>query len=358
MVPCPGCGHFQPDMIAGRRLRRHAVVFLAIMALFALMFVSGMTYVLSAAVTLWLVFFGAAAAWIAYTWIGFRNPNHRIRANKALAEQMVAQKRVQPVAADPQREDRPRPVIIETGAGFWIIGFLLLGATVALMPGAEVVRMGSAWPWNPHWHPPIVGPGDTSWVWVVPKEPFESLRGEWKATGSVQVVGGVDPQQKQQGAVDKEWKITTHTGHWGDLTGVSRTAPPRLWAGISIPNQMQLRHRRIELEVTLHVTTPELGGEGQARIVEREHDVTMPVEVHLARPFAGWLYGSYWTIALLGGGAMFLLAGGYHLMSDLALKNSAPPTRVTALSDEEAEGLQQPAPAPTASQPAQEQTAS
>jgi len=42
-------------------------------------------------------------------------------------------------------------------------------------------------------------------------------------------------------------------------------------------------------------------------------------------------------------------AGGYHLMSDLALKNTAPPTRVTALSDEEAEGLQQPKqPAPAA----------
>lgn len=343
MMPCPSCGHFQPDMIGGRRLRRHGIVFLAITALFLLMYVCGMTYILSGPVTLWLVFFGAAAAWIAYTWIGFRNPNNRVRANKALAERLVGQKRLQTVATESERDDRPRPVVIETGAGFWVVFFLFLGATVALMPGAEVIRISSGWPWNPPWHPQIVGPGDNSWIWVKPQEPLASLRGEWRATGSAKIANAA--QQKDEKA--EEWKVTSRAGHWGDLTGVRSTAEPIIWARVFVPNQRQLTNRRVQLEVTLHVVTPELGGEGQPHIVEKLHEVTVPIEVHLARPFAGYLYGFYWSIAMLGGGAMFLLAGGYQLMSDWALVKSAPPTRVTALTDEEAEG-QQPTSEPAA----------
>ncbi len=345
MMPCPACGHFQPDMIGSRRWWRHGIVFLAITALFFLMYVAGMTYTLSSPVTLWLLFFGAAAAWISYTWIGFRNPNSRIRANKALAERLVTQKRLQLVTAEAERDERPRPVVIETGAGFWGVFFLFVGATVALMPGAEVLRMGNGWPWNPQWHPQIVGPGDKAWIWVTPKEPIASLRGEWRATGSAKVVNPDDKKaEKKEDKKDakSEWRVTSRTGAWGDLSGVRNSAQPILWARVHVPNQRQLTNKRLQLEVTLKVATPDLGGhKGEDRVTEKQHEITVPVELSLARPFAGYLYGFFWSVAMLGGGLMFLLAGAYHLMSDWALMKSAPPTRVTALTDEEAEGHSQ-----------------
>ena len=341
MMPCPSCGHFQPDMIGRQRLRRHAVVFVGITALFILTYVAGMTYTVSGPATLWVLFFGAAAAWIAYTWIGCRNPNHRIRANKAFAERLVQQKRLHPVTAEADRDDRPRPVVIETGAGFWVVYFLLVGATVALMPGAEVIRMGNGWPWNPLWHGPIVGPGDTAWIWVQPEQPIQSLRGEWKATGSAKLVNGADKKDDKKD--DKnEWRVTSRTSFQGAVNDADRMDSPALWARVHIPNQRPLAHKRLDLEVTLHVITPELGEEHKGgRVVQQQHDVTVPIKVHLARPFAGYLYGFFWSVAMLGGGAMFLLAGGYHLMSDWALVKQRPPTRVTALTDAEAESLQQ-----------------
>ena len=352
MMPCPACGHFQPDMIGSQRLRRHAIVFIAISALFSTMYAFGLAYFLSRPATIWLLFFGAAAAWIAYTWIGFRNPNTRIRANKALAERLVAQNRLQALPSDAERDERPRPVVIEAGGGYWSV-FFLLGATVALMPGAEILRMGNGWPWNPLLHPQVVGPGDSSWIWVVPKDPIESLRGEWRATGSAKVADQNQPKQDNPKDEKSEWKVTSRTDLWGDLTGVRSTAQPTLWARVHVPNQQQLSHKRIQLQVTLHVVTPELGGEGQPHAVEKQHDITVPLEVHLGRPFAGFFYGFFWGMAMLGGGIMFLLAGGYHLLSDLALIRTAPPTRVTALTDEEAERLPQPsAPAPPPAPPA------
>jgi hypothetical protein len=349
MMPCPACGHFQPDMVAAHRMRRHAVVFIAVTGIFLTLLFLGLGYALSGPATLWLVFLCAAAAWIAYTWIGARNPNTRIRSNKALAERLVAQKRLQPIPSEGERDERPRPVVIETGAGFWFV-FLLLGATVALLPGAEVIRLGSRWPSNPDWHPPIVGPGDKAWLWIHVDNPIESLNGEWRATGSARIVNPNENKDEKKDAKN-EWKVTSRTESWGDLTGVSRTAPVQLWARVLVPNQRQLERQKLRLELTLHVVVPEAGGDGQ-RAVEKQHDRTVPIDVHLARPFAGFLYGFFWCIAMIGGGVMFLLAGGYHLLSDLALKRSAPPTRVTALTDDEAEGQQRPTePATAASVP-------
>lgn len=79
MMPCPSCGHYQPDMIGGRRLVRHSVVLFATLAVFVSLFLLRGCHVLPAPAALWLLVFSVVPLWIAYTWIGWRHPNGSMR---------------------------------------------------------------------------------------------------------------------------------------------------------------------------------------------------------------------------------------------------------------------------------------
>src|SRR5207244_10334000 len=127
-------GHYQPEMIGGRRLVRHGFLILFAGSALVTLVLLGAYDLVPISVSLWLFVLFAAGLMIAATWIGLRNPNGNLRANKAWAQRLVEQQQMQLSPAEPDREDRPRPVIVETGIGFWL-AFLLLGATLVLMPG-------------------------------------------------------------------------------------------------------------------------------------------------------------------------------------------------------------------------------
>ena len=201
------------------------------------------------------------------------------------------------------------------------------------MPGAEVLRLGGGWTMNPGWRPPIIGPGDRAWVWVEPEQPIESLRGEWRALSATATITNAD----KLGIDDKtEVRVTSRDVPWSDINPGEPRAPVRLWARVLIPSERQrgqLAHKPMQIKITLKIVVPE---PGQDRVVEKElPEVSFPTEVRLARPFAAFLYSFFWYIAMLGGAGMFLLAAGYHLLSDAALRNSAPPTRVSAVTEED-----------------------
>src|SRR5436305_1526471 len=83
-------------------------------------------------------------------------------------------------------------VTAATGACFWLV-FLLVGASLVLMPGSEFARFMGRWPSNPHTHPIVVGPGDTFWapIELDGPDPIKSLRGYWAATGTGKIVNGL-----------------------------------------------------------------------------------------------------------------------------------------------------------------------
>jgi hypothetical protein len=337
MVPCPTCGHYQPDMIGARRLRRHLAVFGATTAIFVLMFMLAVWEWMPAPAALWLTVVWAGAAAVTYTVVATRNPNASIRANKALAEQLVQAKQVQLIPREDDGTERRRPVVIETGVGVLCV-LALLGLTVLLMPGSEYVRSANAWPWNSDWHPAIVGPGDRAWIWVQAEQPFESLRGEWRASGTAKIV------QAGQAKLDKEIevKVTSRTSLESDPRPTDARRSPRLWARLELPpHRDSLANRHVRIEGKLQVQCPDLG---DGKVVPASHEVHFVAEVHLARPFAGHLYEFFWYLAMIGGGIMFLFAGAYHLLCDAALKRSAPPTRVSAATEE---GTAETAAAPT-----------
>jgi hypothetical protein len=179
----------------------------------------------------------------------------------------------------------------------------------------------------------LIGPSDTSWTWISEK-PIDSLRGEWRATGTGKLV--IKELNLKDDKLDV--KVTSRDASWSDQIhgpGDPRS-PVHVWARVHIPSNPILARRKVQLELTLDVIVPE-ADEQQQRVVERHHEVPFTGELHLASYGAGFLYGFFWSIAAIGGGTMFLLAGCYHLLRDAALKRSGLPTRVTALSDEELE---------------------
>jgi hypothetical protein len=329
MVPCPACGHYQPDMIGDRRLRRHAVVLLYMSIVLLLLFVLVTADIMPASEALWALLAGAVPAWIAYAWIAAASPNRSMRANKAIAERLVERKQLELVSAAGDTDDRPRPVVIETGAGHFAVCALLL-ATLALMPGAEYVRLANGWPSNPGWHPPIIGPGDQAWTWVEPAQPLETRHGEWRfLNGSASI-----SMPKDQG--EKEEKIPlTVSSRDEPLRAVKADdpmLPPRLWVRLQFPKSHKIRNREVRIELTMKIAVP--AAEGPR---EDQQEITAIVGAHLGRPFAGFLYAFFWNIAVVGGGLIFMLAACFYLLSDAALKRTAPVTRVTAVTDEGSE---------------------
>jgi hypothetical protein len=354
MYPCPACGHFQPDMIGALRLRRHVLLLLITGGFFLIVFVLGMWEVLPGALALWLLILCSFVGLIAATVIGAANPNRSLRTNKALAGRLVAQQRLQPVGGTEDRDDRPRPIVVETGAGYWLV-LLLLAATVLLMPGAELVRNASSWPTNAGWHPTMFGPSDSPWTWIVQDEPIESLRGEWRATGTGKMLNVPAQINAKDNKLDV--RVTSRDLSWTErVRGPSDPRGPiQLWARVHIPSNPHLARHKVKIEMKLDVVYPDVDDQ-KAHVIEKRKTVPHTVEIDLASYGAGFLYGFFWTIAAIGGGAMFLLGAGYHLLRDAALRRSGLPTRVSALSDEESEQRAETANVPQPAEQKKEQT--
>jgi hypothetical protein len=333
LQPCPGCGNYQPDMIGARRLSRHTRLFLVTVAVLLTVSLLGAFAIMPGWLALVLLVLFAGPVLLINTWIGARNPNRNLRANKALAERLVANHQLQAMTAQTDASDRPRAVAIETGVGYWV-AFLLLAATLLLMPGAEFVRLAGGWKSNPDWHPGIVGPGDTAWTWVTTKKPIASLRGEWRATGSGKIV---NPRQHgiNQDSLDLP-RVSARAGPWSEAVekGEGEVVPIKLWARVEFPMHPRLARQRVQIELKLKVTYPDRGERGNT--VDKTEEVTYATSLEMASQRAGFQYGFFWYIATIGGGLMILLAGAFHLLRDAALKRCGLPTRVVAAGEDAA----------------------
>ncbi len=331
MRPCPACGHYQPDMIGAHRLGRHAVLLLLALVTFGSILVLGWAESIPPSFALCLLLLCGGLILIAATVVGAANPSRNPRAGKALAARLIEKKLMQPAAADKERDERARPVVIETGPGYWA-ATLLVATTLLLMPGAELVRLLGGWPSNPDWHPPIVGPGDTAWTWVQPEKPIESLRGHWRASGKGHVVN-----PRQLGLPQDNvplFAVTSRDEPWPELAPTDPRDAVQPWVRVTFPNARELASKDVPIEITLTVQFPD--ADANQKVVTKEQAVKFAPLVRLASHRAGFLYGFYWSVGVLGGGVMFLLVMGYHLSRDAALKQTGLPTRVIPVSDEEA----------------------
>src|SRR6516162_2996986 len=73
MRPCPGCGNFQPEMIGGQRLSRHAVLFLITLVVFVSVFILGITDSIPASFAIIVLVICATLIFLANTIVGAAN---------------------------------------------------------------------------------------------------------------------------------------------------------------------------------------------------------------------------------------------------------------------------------------------
>jgi hypothetical protein len=321
--PCPRCGEYPPEMIAARRSRRHFLLFLATLFVFGALYVLGETGLLSLPVVLYLLALLASLILVGNVVVGLLGPNGDLEANKAYARQLLQEGALQPAPVDPDEKCAPARVRDATGFGFWV-AFLLLSATLLLILGAELVRGVNGWPLNVKIEPPALGPGDTARI-ALPQR-IESVQGRWKATARARALNA-----KELNLPSETLSVQTRDAGWGtEITArySEDQSGAHPWVDVQLPAVPELEHKALLVELTVKATYPVLHSERPDEFQDREQDFTHTVTLHLGSPSAGMLYRTYWRLGILGGGAMFLLASGFYLSRDAALRRCGQPTRV------------------------------
>ena len=203
--PCPTCGRYQPDMIAGRRRSLHGWLFLA--SLLATGLIAGLY--LGDVIQSNRALTAAMVQVTAIALLGFltdgRDPNRDLEANRRKAEQEVAAQRVRTLRPGTPPAPGFRPAATRFH-GLLAAGLALAALLALALP--ELMRQQAGWPLNADWFPPVAGPGDEIYLYL--PDSISSIKGYW--TGTLTVTATVD-QEPQASGFDIE--SSTRQVDWG-----------------------------------------------------------------------------------------------------------------------------------------------
>jgi len=319
--PCPACGLYQPDMIGLRRARGHWWVFwLALIALGFAMIIRAAHGVQSNVATLVFTAIAAAAA-LAHAAIALRNPNANADANRQLAASQLATGALfhQPPPGRPPA--RPAGMAMATtmpaGSPLRWVGLLLLAAAVAAAYAPELLRGSGAWPLNAEAYPPVVGPGDTTRVYM--PEKIQSVKSYWRGQPIVTMrsgAAGVTPLAAETNS--NTWSGTIRA----KSSEKNGTSTP--WVRLTLPDDAALAGKTVECDILLKVEYPAASGSTYQTATKSFHRT---VSLTLAPPRAGGRYNATWWQATSAATGLTLLAGIVLVAAARALQRQANPTR-------------------------------
>ncbi len=338
MRPCPECGRYQVDMIAARRFRWHLWLLVTALSLYLLGIFLGGIYAFSTATSLYLLAMLSLPLVLINLFIAIGNPNSNLRANRKVAERLLASGMMQRGAeADPAEE--PAPVEDRVGVGPWLASGSLLAALLFL-PTAAWIEAANGWPSNPEWHPVVFGPGDTSWVWL--KHQVRSVKGYWRGRAFSTVLN-----DQELGLADNQIPTTTRDNDWGNTISVKsseRDNSATIWVRLHLPDRPELAGKKVKVHIKLVGEYPQMDPADHNKFLVHPLDANEVVEFHLAAPRAGFLLSAFWWLSTLGTGLAFTLAGSYFLLRARALAACALPTQVIPLDEAEDEDDREPIP--------------
>jgi hypothetical protein len=316
--PCPSCGVFQPEMIGGARKGSHNVMLASAVLSGILAAIFAWKDVLWQPTLGWVMAVALAVFAAVDASQALKNPNGDLGANKRKADEEVAAKKL--VLDQAGRGIQPSSAIGAEGRSGRAKVALLLAAAAVLGPiAAEGLRTAAGWPSNPRLYPPVLGPGDSAYLYA--SDSVSSIKGYWR--GDV-LVRGSDPKDPK----DFGFTASSKDDHWGSSMSVksSETSNFRTpWARLTAPADPSLAGKTAELLVSIAVTYPRTTGSGgftdDGRVFNEKASIAVaPVSR------AGLVYSLVWWGGLLVG--CFLSALGSFRLSDLAeeLKPAAPTT--------------------------------
>jgi hypothetical protein len=333
MHPCPECGNYQPDMIGSRRRTWHLWLMVTILGIFLVLFILGLSYALSTAATLYLLALLTLPLLLLNLWVALSRPNRNLKANRSRAKKLIASEKMQLAKAGDPDEERD-PVADRPDTGLWIVAGCLLAA-VLFLPSAAWLRSANAWPLNEKWHPEVVGPGDSAWIWF--PHTIRSIKGYWR----VIAINGTILNAQELGLAQNQIKVTARDMDWGNSISVKpeeKDNNASIWARLYVPEQSNLAGKKLKVQINLMAAFPAINPAQKNQFLVHTLPATHGTEIDLAAPNAGFLVSALWWIAMVGGFLAFCFAGAYFLLRDKALVGKALPSRVIPLDEVEEQG--------------------
>ena len=313
--PCPTCGLYQPDMIAGRRKLLHGWLFLA--ALLALGLVAGLYLgdTLQANEALLVAMLEVTVVGGVGFLVDHRNPNRNREANHCRAMQEVAAGRIRVLRpGTPLTPGRERP------AARWYGRLALVLAVAAGLALAfpELMRQQSAWPLNADCYPPVVGPGDTTCVYL--PNWISSLQGRWAGASRVTAQVASAPRTGEFAL-----ESSTRQGDWGAVQARpgQRAVADRLWVRVKLPPNEKYAGKILACKIVLTVRYP-LADTVDIATEQFQQEATL----ELAAPLAGRTYQTWWWGGFAGGAVLLTGSILVRLTAAAALRWTANPAEI------------------------------
>jgi hypothetical protein len=317
---CPTCGLYQPDMIGQQRSKAHLTIFFIALVVLGVVLILRASYALPANTAAWVLACACAAAALAHGFSDFKDLNRDPEANRRRTADRITAGTVQAHSAGrigpPAAECMRPPRVL-----FHQLALLLLGVAVLLAASPEVLRSIRGWPLSPDAYPPVVGPGDTTRIYMNDK--ISSVLGYWRGFPKVAL--------QMPGAQDIEASAKTNQNNWGDTIHAKSTEKDNSstpWVEVEVPSDPALAGKTVECAIQLGIEYPKASGSSAFSV---EQDVLRrSVTLHLASQGAGANYNSVWWVGALGATALVLFSGLVLFGASRGLQKKANPTQILA----------------------------
>jgi hypothetical protein len=320
MHPCPGCGLYQPDMIAARRAVAHWWLFGAALVAFPLLVILYATDVLSATLATVAGLVVGVIVVVGHFLADRTNANRDLESNQRLAQARVRDGDLwegKPGAADAEGENPGSgwTSAHSTAYAVLVVALLALAAPILL----RVVR---GWPVNGSWYPEVVGPGDEAYVYFPTK--ITTVKGYWKGRPHAQIANAAEFN-----LANPTLKATSQNDTWGEKISIgskeSKESTKSLWVRVVLPPNPELAGKTVDLDLKLDVEFPQLrGNEWFPATSQSEHRSS----IQLASPGAGKAYKSAWWWGMCGGAALILFLSFWLARLADSFRHRALPTNV------------------------------
>jgi hypothetical protein len=330
LEPCPACGLYQPDMVGSTRGCSHQVITIgaAIVAapwlILGLIGVAGLTEVIG----LWIAFALSVIAFLLQFLMARKNPNSDPVANVALCQEKLKSGKMQLLRKLGTPGCAPAPWSKGPSRVQWIV-LILLGLSTLVLPSAEYLRLAARWPYNAHWSPGVVGPGDHPRFYLDGE--IKSVKGLWKGKATARVINA-----EELGLANVELlAATTKNDSWGKMIfGKSTSARSETpWVEIAIPDRPDLADK--ELRIQIHLDT-EYPADVKGGFIEEEKSFEQPATVKLASmPMAGSSYQGLYLVMGIGGVVMNLLLGLWLGATGRAISKLALPSETQEFEEDD-----------------------
>lgn len=329
MHPCPGCGTYQPDMIASQRSSRHWWTFWISLPTFLLLLLLVVADVIPYPTGTWLMALLAGMTLLIHLVFDAFNPNANLDANHRMAKDREEAGELWVPSRDKGEGG------VEAGGGLNLghyVSYVLLALGTLVFAAPALLLLATGGTSNARWNPEVVGPGDEAYVY------FEQrlsgcVKNLWTGTPTVAVLNwdtlgipGPPPVFTARSNQSSGWagpndKITIGKGD-------TKNGSPLLYSYVTFPSDPRLAGKKLQIQINMSVHYPKL--QGNDSYIPHTENYSYKTSVTLSGPKAGTAYKSAWWLSTLVGLLLSAVGGLVLPLASSAFAKKANKTEIFA----------------------------